>query len=94
LAAGTPALAVSYFGPKAYGIMAQFEMTKLCLDISRFSADEAFERLNALRIDDIRRELNAKIGTIRNDLIHITSQILRKRDDYLLKASSVPTLRP
>lgn len=43
-AGGTPAIAISYFGPKADGIMAMMGMRDLCLNIDNFSADDVLER--------------------------------------------------
>jgi colanic acid/amylovoran biosynthesis protein len=45
LAGGTPAMAISYFGPKATGIMAQLGMSELCVDIEHFSAVDALTSL-------------------------------------------------
>lgn len=39
--AGTPPLAISYFGPKTRGIMKMLGLEPLCFELSEFSADDA-----------------------------------------------------
>lgn len=49
LAGGTPALAVSYFGPKAHGIMKLINMDFFCLNIESFNSAEALDRIVKLK---------------------------------------------
>lgn len=50
LAGGTPAIAVSYFGPKARGIMRLLGMERFCIDIEHFTAEAATKCISELRM--------------------------------------------
>lgn len=75
LVAGTPTLAVSYFGPKTRGIMSMLGMDDLCVDLATFDARAALERIEradvgavtagaAVAIDGFRTDLRAAIAKL------------------------------
>lgn len=64
LAAGTPAYAISYFGPKAPGIMSMVGMEALCVDIEEFSAEAAMSAISGLDAG-ISMEIRHKIDDFR-----------------------------
>jgi colanic acid/amylovoran biosynthesis protein WcaK/AmsJ len=74
LAGGAPSMAISYFGPKAKGIMAQLEISEMCIDIENFSAADAIRRLTTFtlnpqnnmkeRIENYRIQLRTAIDKV------------------------------
>ena len=68
LVGGTPAYAVSYAGPKTWGIMKMLGLAHLCSDMSDFSANEVLERIESTNLDEIASELPNKITHLQKDL--------------------------
>ena len=68
LAGGTPVYAVSYFGPKAHGIMDMLEMGNLCSDIETFLASETLDKLIGLDLDALAGHVQDKVSCFRKDL--------------------------
>ena len=68
LVGGTPAYAVSYAGPKTWGIMKMLGIDYLCSDMSDFSASEALERIKEANLEQIAAELPTKISGLQQQL--------------------------
>lgn len=68
LVGGTPAYAVSYAGPKTWGIMKMLGIDHLCSDMSDFVASEALERIKSADLNAIAAELPDKIAQLRQQL--------------------------
>jgi polysaccharide pyruvyl transferase WcaK-like protein len=64
LIGGTPAYAVSYAGPKTWGIMRMLGLENLCSDMETFSAQEALDQITSADISTIAIELPAKIDNL------------------------------
>ncbi|MEN8445008.1 MAG: polysaccharide pyruvyl transferase family protein, partial [Cyanobacteria bacterium J06555_13] len=68
LVGGTPAYAVSYAGPKTWGIMKMLEMENLCSDMKDFSSGKAIASIQAENLLQVRAELPAKIKPLHQSL--------------------------
>ena len=68
LAAGTPAYAVAYFGPKAQGIMEMLDMSDLCSDTASFRAAEALPRMRRLVEPAHRDAVRERVAALRVEL--------------------------
>lgn len=76
LASGTPALAVSYFGPKALGIMSMLGMSDLCLEMGDFSWQKALAILGDNDWGARRESIREKVATFRKELDHVVADVL------------------
>lgn len=79
LIGGTPAYAISYAGPKTWGIMEMLGMKDLCSDMQDFSADSILETLNNLDIDAVRSGIPDKMNILYAQLEQATSTFLDKK---------------
>lgn len=67
LAGGTPVIAISYFGPKARGIMKLLDMEDFCIDIEQFTSEEVLKCLKALQVET-RVLIREKVAGLRDQL--------------------------
>jgi colanic acid/amylovoran biosynthesis protein len=74
LAAGTPAFAVSYFGPKAQGIMDMLGMSELCADTAGFRAAQALPRMRGLVEPAHRADVRERVARLRGELRHAVAE--------------------
>jgi polysaccharide pyruvyl transferase WcaK-like protein len=90
LVAGTPAFALSYFGPKADGIMTQFGLKDLCVDVDRFTASDAVNRIRQLKNEVDLTKVREQVTESRKQLIEATELILsRSKRSTLNSAANV-----
>lgn len=68
LIAGTPAYAISYTGPKTWGIMGMLGMQHLCADLENFSAEKALHLLQSQNLNALADQMNKKVNSLRQDL--------------------------
>ncbi len=76
LLAGTPTLAVSYFGPKTRGIMTMLELDDLCLDLTTFDAEEALARIGRQDAEAVVQRTGVAIERFRAELRAATADVL------------------
>ena len=76
LVAGTPTLAVSYFGPKTRGIMTMLELDDLCLDLATFDAEEALARIGRQDAEAVVQRTTVAIERFRADLRAAAANVL------------------
>lgn len=67
LAGGTPAFAISYFGPKAHGIMGLIGIRNACIDIDNFAAKKALWSIREMK-EDLEIQIGEKIMLFRSEL--------------------------
>ncbi len=79
LVAGTPTLAVSYFGPKTHGIMRMLGMEALCLDLATFDADEALARIERQDVGALTANAAAAVERFRGELRAAMADLLGDR---------------
>ncbi|MBX3143686.1 MAG: polysaccharide pyruvyl transferase family protein [Trueperaceae bacterium] len=75
LVAGTPTVAVSYFGPKTHGIMKMLGLERLCFDIAGFDADEVLAAITASDTAVLRLEIEAAVAGLRQALTESASDL-------------------
>ncbi len=75
LIGGTPAYAISYFGPKSHGIMRMLDMENLCIDMQAFSAKEVLRTITLLDLPDMRQKILGKVTNLQR-------QVLEAIDDF------------
>lgn len=68
LVGGTPAYAVSYAGPKTWGIMEMLGMKELCINMNDFSAAKVLADIQTVDLEAIAAQLPAKIGNLQQKL--------------------------
>lgn len=68
LISGTPAFAISYSGPKTWGIMTDLGMEELCSDLENFSSEAFLNKVENLDFASQEKEINEKIITLRQQL--------------------------
>ncbi|CAI8719436.1 polysaccharide pyruvyl transferase family protein [Methylocaldum szegediense] len=76
LVAGTPALAVSYFGPKATGIMNMLGMSDLCMEMADFSWQNALAVLEETDWVSRRECIREKVAAFREELDRVVADVL------------------
>ena len=64
----TPAYAVSYAGPKTWGIMKMLGIDYLCSDMNAFLASEALKSIKSANLEEITSELPKKISQLQREL--------------------------
>jgi polysaccharide pyruvyl transferase WcaK-like protein len=77
LVGGTPAFAVSYYGPKSFGIMESLNMSEFVVDMDNFDAYSVFERIKKMLTSISREEIKAKINKLREDIYNKGKNILK-----------------
>ncbi len=67
---GTPVYAISYFGPKALGIMQMLDMERFCSDVSVFTANKvsADVELMLSKRDEVVSKLKVKVEVLRSQI--------------------------
>lgn len=78
LVGGTPAYAVSYAGPKTWGIMEMLEMKELCTNMSDFKADSVLEQIQTSDLNAIANALPGKIDGLRQQLDQAVASLALK----------------
>lgn len=68
LVGGTPAYAISYAGPKTWGIMKLLGLEHLCSDMKRFSAQEVLDRFKETDFEKIAAHLPDQVNGLRKQL--------------------------
>lgn len=75
---GTPAYAVSYAGPKTWGIMEMLGLKQLCSDMNQFSAQETLERIQAVDLAQLSSEIPGKIQVLCQQLEDKVESLLKE----------------
>lgn len=79
LDAGTPVYAISYYGPKAWGIMEMLGMKDLCIDMESFTSEDVYKRLKSLNPVSLRTTIMNKISNFRRQLEEAICGALREK---------------
>jgi colanic acid/amylovoran biosynthesis protein len=66
---GTPAFAISYSGPKAWGIMKMLGCEDLCVDLEKFEAEIVFNRIKGLDMGQLRNRVSGMVSVFRKQLL-------------------------
>jgi len=77
---GTPGIAVSYFGPKSWGIMEKMGLRDFCFNMEKFSANDVLEILHALDIKKMKDDICRKVHDFRLELEDLTNNLSRKME--------------
>jgi len=77
LVAGTPVYALSYFGPKALGIMKDIKMEAFVTDLSILNPDNIVKEILSIDIDKMRYAILSAVRTLREKL-YIEADYLAK----------------
>lgn len=75
LVAGTPTIAVSYFGPKTHGIMKMLGLESLCFDIAGFDAEEVLAAIAGCDTADLRLKIEEAVDALRKALMESASDL-------------------
>jgi colanic acid/amylovoran biosynthesis protein len=76
LVAGTPAFAVSYFGPKTQGVMQMLGMDQYWVNLADFTADATLPRVASLKTNAARSSLERRVEFLRGWLVRDTAALL------------------
>lgn len=68
LLGGTPSFAISYYGPKAHGIMADLQMPDMCLDMESLNSADLLARIRDLDLPALRRSITDSVSSTKRDL--------------------------
>lgn len=80
LAAEVPSIAVSYFGPKAHGIMQMMGMEDYCLDMDAFDPAEAFALLERVLRAQMRTQIQSRVAQFRRNLSDEVAHIIAEAE--------------
>lgn len=72
LVGGTPAYAISYFGPKAHGIMRDLGMGDLVVNLDGIDSKVVTRRLLELDVAGLRRSIRMKVKGLKDQLVEAT----------------------
>lgn len=68
MVAGTPVYSISYFGPKAVGIMKMAELENACIEIEDFTADAVASFLDSVELDGMAVSVANRADRFRSTL--------------------------
>ena len=79
LITGTPCIAISYFGPKAFGIMQMLGFEKYVLDIKHFKASNLIELLKEImeKREEIVEYIKAKVTILKKESQRIPVMLIK-----------------
>lgn len=78
MAGGTPACAISYFGPKSHGIMRDMGLQKWVVPIERVEPDVLIEQITSADLDSLRAHINHQVVRAREDFLKETELLLKR----------------
>ncbi|HDH44651.1 MAG TPA: hypothetical protein ENG66_04595 [Thermococcus sp.] len=78
LLSGTPVVAISYFGPKTFGIMKSLGLEQFVLDIGKANAEELKSIIQYVleHEDQIRKKISVRVERLRKEAIRAGTAFL------------------
>lgn len=78
MAGGTPACAISYFGPKSLGIMQDMGLHQWVVPIERIEPDLLIEQITNTDLDFLRGHINCQVALARKAFLRETELMLKR----------------